>query len=63
MDSSFDQTIFSFSKGLFQLIEVMEVGVTNRLLDLLDPLVPLRFGLQIVDSSLIGEYQHEWKHY
>ena len=56
MDSFFDQTIFSLSKGLFQLVKVMEVGIANRLLDLLDPLVSLRFGRQIIDSSLIGKY-------
>jgi|APSaa5957512535_1039671.scaffolds.fasta_scaffold103272_2 hypothetical protein len=40
----------------------MKVGITNSLLDLLDPLVPLRFGLQVINSSLVGEDQHKRKH-
>lgn len=60
MFSSLDETILSFSEGLFKIIKIMKVSVSDGLLDLLDPLISLSKGIQVINSSFVGENQHEW---
>lgn len=57
---SLDETILTLSEGLLQLVEVVQVGVSDSLLNFLHPLVSLHQGVKVVDSSLVGEDQHEW---
>lgn len=58
--SSLDEAVLTFTEGLFKLVEVVQVGVSNCLLNLVYPLVSLNQSVQVVYSPLVGEDQHEW---
>ena len=60
MFSSLDQAVLTLSKGFLELVEVMKVRVADGLLDLLDPLVSLSESIKVIDSSFVGENEHEW---
>ena len=60
MNASFHETVFTFSERLLNIVEVMEVGESNGLLDFADPLVSFFHGFEVVNSPLIGEDEHEW---
>lgn len=58
--SSLHKTIFTLSEGFLQLVKVVEVGISNGLLNLFDPLVSLNQSIKVIDSSLVWENEHEW---
>ena len=60
VNTSLDKTILSLTKGLHEIVKIMEVGISNGLLDLLNPDITLLLGVQVVDSPLVGEDEHEW---
>lgn len=62
MKCSLYEAILSFSQTLFKVIEIMKISISNCLLNLLDPLISLIFGLKVIYSTLIWENEHERVH-
>jgi len=61
--ASFDESIFTFAKVLLELVEIMQVCVSNSLLNFVNPLISFFFGLKIINSPLVWKDKHEWEHH
>ena len=45
---------------MLDIIKVIDIGISNRLFDSVDPLVSILRSVQVINSLFIGEDQHEW---
>ena len=59
MAALLDDTILALAERVFEIIKVVQVGVADSLLDLLNPIVPLFFDVKVVNTPLVREDEHE----
>lgn len=58
-----DNTVLTFPQVVGYIVKVVQVAVSNGLLDGLHPLGLLFLGFEVIDATLVRENQHEGEHH
>ena len=59
VDRLLDKTVLTLSEVILQFVEVIEIGVTDCLLNCAYPLLLFLNGVQVINAPFIREDQHE----